>query len=125
MLIFTGGIFAGSLAIVSDAAHLLTDFASFLISLLALYLASRKATKKLSFGWYRAGNIDRMKIEVNGCTTFYSQVYKGNLVGCFGFNGPLTVFQSILGWLQERRRKKRKIDEKIECPNNPLLLQAQ
>lgn len=49
-----GGIFAGSLAIVSDAAHLLTDFASFLISLLALYLASRKATKKLSFGWYRA-----------------------------------------------------------------------
>ena len=62
MLIFTGGIFAGSLAIVSDAAHLLTDFASFLISLLALYLASRKATKKLSFGWYRAGNIDRMLI---------------------------------------------------------------
>lgn len=50
----TGGIFAGSLAIVSDAAHLLTDFASFLISLLALYLASRRATKKLSFGWYRA-----------------------------------------------------------------------
>ena len=51
----SGGIFAGSLAIVSDAAHLLTDFASFLISLLSLYLASRRATKKLSFGWYRAG----------------------------------------------------------------------
>ncbi|XP_053382354.1 proton-coupled zinc antiporter SLC30A2-like [Mercenaria mercenaria] len=49
-----GGIFAHSLAIVSDAAHLLTDLASFLISLLALYLASRRATKKLSFGWYRA-----------------------------------------------------------------------
>ena len=54
-LLVSGGIFAGSLAIVSDAAHLLTDFASFLISLLALYLASRRATKKLSFGWYRAG----------------------------------------------------------------------
>ncbi|KAL4218001.1 hypothetical protein ACF0H5_022739 [Mactra antiquata] len=49
-----GGIFAGSLAIVSDAAHLLTDLASFLISLLAIFLASRQATKKLSFGWYRA-----------------------------------------------------------------------
>ncbi|XP_060560367.1 proton-coupled zinc antiporter SLC30A2-like [Ruditapes philippinarum] len=49
-----GGVFAHSLAIVSDAAHLLTDLASFLISLLALYLASRRATKKLSFGWYRA-----------------------------------------------------------------------
>ncbi|XP_052249780.1 zinc transporter 2-like [Dreissena polymorpha] len=49
-----GGILAHSLAIVSDAAHLLTDLASFLISLLAVYLSSRRATKKLSFGWYRA-----------------------------------------------------------------------
>ncbi|CAC5379375.1 SLC30A2 [Mytilus coruscus] len=49
-----GGIIAGSLAIVSDAAHLLTDFASFMVSLLALLLASRQPTKKLSFGWYRA-----------------------------------------------------------------------
>ncbi|WAR17441.1 ZNT2-like protein [Mya arenaria] len=49
-----GGVFAHSLAIVSDAAHLLTDLASFMISLLAVYLASRRATKKLSFGWYRA-----------------------------------------------------------------------
>ncbi|XP_064597629.1 proton-coupled zinc antiporter SLC30A2-like [Liolophura sinensis] len=49
-----GGILGNSLAILSDAAHMLTDFASFMISLLALYLGSRPATKKLSFGWYRA-----------------------------------------------------------------------
>ncbi|KAL5015535.1 hypothetical protein ScPMuIL_009805 [Solemya velum] len=49
-----GGIIAHSLAIVSDAAHLLTDFASFMISLLAIFLTTRGATKKLSFGWYRA-----------------------------------------------------------------------
>ncbi|KAK3087465.1 hypothetical protein FSP39_006264, partial [Pinctada imbricata] len=49
-----GGILAHSLAIVSDAAHLLTDFASFMISLMALYVAARQPTKKLSFGWYRA-----------------------------------------------------------------------
>ncbi|XP_071142410.1 proton-coupled zinc antiporter SLC30A2-like isoform X1 [Mytilus edulis] len=49
-----GGVIAGSLAIISDAAHLLTDFASFMVSLLALLLASRQPTKKLSFGWYRA-----------------------------------------------------------------------
>ncbi|GFN85112.1 Zinc transporter 2 [Plakobranchus ocellatus] len=48
-----GGLIAGSLAIISDAAHLLTDFASFMISLMALYLAHRPATKRLSFGWYR------------------------------------------------------------------------
>jgi len=50
-----GGVISGSLAIISDAAHLLTDFASFMVSLLALVLASKQATKKLSFGWYRAG----------------------------------------------------------------------
>ncbi|KAL3891221.1 hypothetical protein ACJMK2_003484 [Sinanodonta woodiana] len=49
-----GGVLAHSLAIVSDAAHLLTDLASFLISLVAIYLASRPASKKLSFGWARA-----------------------------------------------------------------------
>ncbi|XP_048727104.2 proton-coupled zinc antiporter SLC30A2-like isoform X2 [Ostrea edulis] len=49
-----GGVMAGSLAIISDAAHLLTDFASFMISLLALMLATRSPSKKFSFGWYRA-----------------------------------------------------------------------
>lgn len=55
---FAGGVLAGSLAIISDAAHLLTDFASFMISLLALMLATRSPSKKFSFGWYRAGERD-------------------------------------------------------------------
>ncbi|CDW52302.1 zinc transporter 2 [Trichuris trichiura] len=49
-----GGYLAGSLAIITDAAHLLTDLASFLISLFSMYMASREATRKLSFGWHRA-----------------------------------------------------------------------
>lgn len=49
-----GGSIAGSLAIMTDAAHLLTDFASFMISLFALWVASRPATKQMHFGWYRA-----------------------------------------------------------------------
>lgn len=56
--VFAGGVLAGSLAIISDAAHLLTDFASFMISLLALMLATRSPSKKFSFGWYRAGERD-------------------------------------------------------------------
>ncbi|VEL08771.1 unnamed protein product [Protopolystoma xenopodis] len=43
------------MAIMTDAAHLLTDFASFMISLLAIFLAARPATKRMSFGWHRAG----------------------------------------------------------------------
>jgi zinc transporter 2 len=46
------------LAIATDAAHLLTDFASFMISLFSLWLASRPPTKRMSFGWYRAGSRD-------------------------------------------------------------------
>lgn len=49
-----GGYLSNSLAIASDAAHLLTDFASFMISLFSLYMASRPCSKKMLFGWYRA-----------------------------------------------------------------------
>lgn len=49
-----GGYFSSSLAIATDAAHLLTDFASFMISLFSIWVATRPATRKMSFGWYRA-----------------------------------------------------------------------
>jgi len=49
-----GGYLANSLAIATDAAHLLTDFASFMISLFSLWVAARPPTKRMSFGWYRA-----------------------------------------------------------------------
>ncbi|XP_067167533.1 proton-coupled zinc antiporter SLC30A2 isoform X1 [Apteryx mantelli] len=49
-----GGYLARSLAILTDAAHLLTDFASVMISLFALWVSSRPATKTMSFGWHRA-----------------------------------------------------------------------
>ena len=41
----------------TDAAHLLSDFAGFMISLLALWVATKPATTTLSFGWHRAGKI--------------------------------------------------------------------
>lgn len=49
-----GGYFAGSLAVMTDAAHLLVDFFSFIISLLSLWLSSRPATHRLNYGWHRA-----------------------------------------------------------------------
>ncbi|NWS06132.1 ZNT2 protein, partial [Motacilla alba] len=51
-----GGDLAHSLAILTDAAHLLTDFASIMISLFALWVSSRPPTKTMNFGWHRAGN---------------------------------------------------------------------
>ncbi|XP_018795171.1 PREDICTED: zinc transporter 2 isoform X1 [Bactrocera latifrons] len=55
-----GGILSNSLAIATDAAHLLTDFASFMISLFAIWIAGRPSTQRMSFGWYRAEVIGAM-----------------------------------------------------------------
>ncbi|NWU99526.1 ZNT8 protein, partial [Upupa epops] len=48
------GQLAGSLAVVTDAAHILVDLTSFLISLFSLWLASKPSSKQLTFGWHRA-----------------------------------------------------------------------
>ncbi|XP_063694585.1 proton-coupled zinc antiporter SLC30A2-like isoform X2 [Bolinopsis microptera] len=49
-----GGYIANSLAIMTDAAHMLSDFSSFCISLFALWVAKKPATRNMSLGWYRA-----------------------------------------------------------------------
>jgi len=54
LLELTGGIISGSLALLSDSFHLLSDVVGFLISLIAVLVSQRKATKKYSFGYHRA-----------------------------------------------------------------------
>ncbi len=48
-----GGIVSGSLALLSDAGHMLTDLAALLISLVAMVLAGRPASAKHTFGYAR------------------------------------------------------------------------
>jgi cobalt-zinc-cadmium efflux system protein len=49
-----GGLWADSLALLSDAAHVLTDLVSLLLSFSALLIAARPVTKEHTFGWHRA-----------------------------------------------------------------------
>uniref|UniRef100_A0A672HK56 Probable proton-coupled zinc antiporter SLC30A3 n=1 Tax=Salarias fasciatus TaxID=181472 RepID=A0A672HK56_SALFA len=49
-----GGYAAHSLAIMTDAAHLLADFGSINISLFSLWISSRPRTQAMTFGWHRA-----------------------------------------------------------------------
>lgn len=49
-----GGLVAGSVALLADAAHMLSDAGSIALALGALWLAGRPATGRLSFGWRRA-----------------------------------------------------------------------
>ncbi|KAJ4851503.1 Metal tolerance protein 1 [Turnera subulata] len=48
-----GGIKANSLAILTDAAHLLSDIAAFAISLCSLWAAGWEATPRQSYGYFR------------------------------------------------------------------------
>lgn len=47
------GILTGSLALISDAAHMLTDSAALAIALGAIWIGKRAADKRRTFGYYR------------------------------------------------------------------------
>ncbi|KAK4289325.1 hypothetical protein Pmani_037698 [Petrolisthes manimaculis] len=54
LLEYVGGYYSSSLAVLSDAGHLLSDFCGFLVSLVALCLMRRPPSASMSFGYYRA-----------------------------------------------------------------------
>ncbi|TAK92188.1 MAG: cation transporter [Burkholderiaceae bacterium] len=51
---FAGGLWANSLALLSDAGHMATDAASLLLACIALLFVNRPASRQLSFGYLRA-----------------------------------------------------------------------
>ncbi|HEV3071684.1 MAG TPA: cation diffusion facilitator family transporter [Solirubrobacteraceae bacterium] len=59
------GILAHSLALVSDAAHMLTDAAAIGLSVVAVRVARRPAGGAMTFGWLR---VEIMAAAVNGAT---------------------------------------------------------
>lgn len=48
-----GGWLTNSLALIADAGHMLTDVAALILTLSAIWFASRPATAKKTFGYYR------------------------------------------------------------------------
>lgn len=55
-----GGIIANSLALLSDAGHVLTDFIALGLSWYALMQAARPSSSKMTFGYHRLGIITAM-----------------------------------------------------------------
>jgi len=58
-----GGLLAGSLALLADAGHMVTDAASLGLSLFAAWIAARPADASRTFGWYR---VEILAALVNG-----------------------------------------------------------
>ena len=48
-----GGWLTNSLALIADAGHMLTDVAALSLTLTAIWFATRPATEKKTFGYYR------------------------------------------------------------------------
>ena len=49
-----GGLFTGSLALLADAGHMLTDVAALGLSAFAMWMAARPSTPEKSYGYHRA-----------------------------------------------------------------------
>ncbi|XP_044865062.1 zinc transporter 3 [Mauremys mutica] len=55
-----GGYLAHSLAIMTDAAHLLADVGSMSVSLFSLWVSARPPTKAMTFGWHRSETLSAL-----------------------------------------------------------------
>lgn len=64
---FIGGVITNSLALLSDAGHMLSDASSLLLSVVAIWIATRPATHKKTFGFYR---FEVLAALFNGVTLF-------------------------------------------------------
>ncbi|HTI04874.1 MAG TPA: cation diffusion facilitator family transporter [Gemmatimonadales bacterium] len=62
-----GGVLAGSLALLADAAHMLADVAALALALFAAWIAQRPATPQRSFGYMR---LEILAALVNGAVLF-------------------------------------------------------
>ncbi|XP_050731668.1 zinc transporter 2-like isoform X1 [Eriocheir sinensis] len=54
MLEYVGGYYSSSLAVLSNAGHLMSDFCGFAVSLAAMWLVRRPPSTTMNFGYHRA-----------------------------------------------------------------------
>jgi cobalt-zinc-cadmium efflux system protein len=93
------GILANSLALLSDAAHMLTDAAAIGLSLLALQLSRRPAEGSMTFGLKRA---EILSAQANGITLLVLAALIGyeavrRLIEPPGVDGALVLFVALAG----------------------------
>lgn len=90
----SGGYAAHSLAIMTDAAHLLTDFGSILLSIFSLWISSRPQSGAMTFGWHRAGEFIYFSVQFNSFWAHLLLTHHVNLL-LFKFN----VNETLGNWL--------------------------
>jgi len=69
---FIGGFFTGSLALISDAGHMLSDAVSLFLSFMAIWVAKKPATKTKTYGYKR---VEILIALLNGITLAGISIY--------------------------------------------------
>lgn len=67
-----GGIFTNSLALLSDAGHVFVDLLALLLAYFSIRLSQKVATKKFTFGFYRA---EILAAIINGAVLIFVTTY--------------------------------------------------
>jgi cobalt-zinc-cadmium efflux system protein len=92
-----GGWWTGSLALLADAGHMLTDVAALVLALVAVWFGSRPATSSKTFGYYRleiiAALINGVALVVISLLIFYG-AYKRWLSPPVVRSGPMIILAS-------------------------------
>ncbi len=95
------GVIAQSLALITDAAHMLTDAASIVLALIAIRLSRRPAGGQYTYGYKRA---EILSAQANGITLLLLAawfVYEGiaRLIDPPDVEGPLVLITALVGIL--------------------------
>ncbi|MDR3081554.1 MAG: cation diffusion facilitator family transporter [Streptomyces sp.] len=93
------GVVAGSLALISDAAHMLTDAVSIVLALIAMRLAARPARGGFTYGLKRA---EILSAQVNGLTLLLLGAWLGyeavhRLINPVKVEGGLMLATALVG----------------------------
>ena len=92
VLEIAGGILSGSLALLSDAVHVLLDLLSLLLSYGAIRVASLPPTDTRTFGWHR---VEVFAALINGLTMLAASLWI--LYAAWGrYNHPVAVESGLL-----------------------------
>ncbi|MDD9908718.1 MAG: cation diffusion facilitator family transporter [Ahrensia sp.] len=90
-----GGLVSGSLALLADAGHMLTDFASLILAWLAFRLARRPADWKRTFGFDRFSVLAAF---VNGLSLFAIAIWIG-VEAWHRLSEPSEVLGGLMLWV--------------------------
>ncbi|MFE7801313.1 cation diffusion facilitator family transporter [Nocardia sp. NPDC057440] len=93
------GILANSLALITDAGHMLTDAASIVLAMIAIRLAKRPAAGRFTYGFKR---VEILSAQANGITLLLLAVwfvYEGisRLIDPPDVSGPLVLITALVG----------------------------